>query len=237
MLDKLGDEIKKEIRQHALDEFPKECCGLIVPEGDGYKIVKCRNLLNAENKFLVDPEIFNHDDNRNFTTVYHSHTHEKYVDFSEEDELMSNKISKDFLMYNVVNDTFKYYKYKNATVPILNRIFFPPILDHVTLVIDYYKQVLNIDFKIKNHYPNYLNGKLLDFFIDNGYKEVNSAKKHDIILAKKENQNANSFFKTLIVNSEDTFISYEAGLSRQKGIYEIENNKSEKIFMRHASML
>ena len=118
MLVKLGDEIKKEIRQHALDEFPKECCGLIVPKHEGYKIVKCRNLFNSENKFLIDPEIFNHDDNRNFTTVYHSHTHEKYVDFSEEDELMSNKIGKDFLMYNVINDEFKYHESKDVIIPI-----------------------------------------------------------------------------------------------------------------------
>ena len=54
-------------------------------------------------------------------------------------------------MYNVVNDEFKYYESKDVTIPILNRIFFPPIFDHVTLVIDYYKQLLNIDFKIKKN--------------------------------------------------------------------------------------
>lgn len=237
MLDKLGDEIKKEIREHALDEFPKECCGLIIPDAGRYKIVKCNNLFNSENKFFIDPETFNHENNRNFIIVYHSHTHEKYVDFSEEDELVSNKIGKDFLMYNVVNDEFKYYESKDVTAPILNRIFFPPIFDHVTLVIDYYKQLLNIDFKIKNYHSYYLNGRFLDFFIDNGFKEVNDVKKHDVILTKKKNLSSGPSFQTFIINSDDTLITYDRGTSKEKNLNEINGDNLEKLFLRQALLL
>lgn len=253
MLDKLGDEIKKEIKEHALDEFPKECCGLIVPKDGGYKIVKCRNLFNSENKFFIDPDIFNHYDNRNFTIVYHSHTHEKYADFSEEDKLTSNKIKKDFLMYNVINDEFKYYEPKDVIIPILNRIFFPPIFDCATLVVDYYKQILNIDFKIKNHTSYYLNGHFEDFFIDNGFKEVKSVRKHDIILNKNGASSKHVFCRASIVNSDNTLITYgeiKIGshpnkfssrlyqqISEEKNLNELKDYKLEKIIFRHASLL
>lgn len=268
MLDKLTDEVKKEIRDHALEEFPKECCGILIPTNDNYKVVKCENLFKSEKKFLIEPEIFNNPDNRNFSAVYHSHTNEKYEDFSLEDELVSNKIKKDFIMYNVVNDKFKYYAWKNLTAPILNRIYFFPVFDCVTLAVDYYKEFLNIDFKIKDHSNHFLNEKFLDFFIDNEFRVTSSIKKHDIIviknwesdkklnaktkislsdftIAKKSVYHSKNFYKAsssaniFIVNSENTCIGYGEvhDVSKEFKLTEVLNYKSDKIFLRHVSLL
>lgn len=278
MLDKLTDEVKKEIRDHALEEFPKECCGILIPKNDTYKVVKCENLFKSEKKFLINPEIFNNADNRNFSAIYHSHTDEKNIDFSPEDELVSNKIKKDFIMYNVVNEEFKYYAWKNLNAPILNRIFFAPVFDCVALVVDYYKEFLNIDFKIKDHWNHFLNEKFLDFFIDNEFRVVDSIKKHDIIIIKmwkdqeksnalekfsfsekikilkQENKLAHHFFTitskfhVFVLNSENTCIGYDYGrinqnineirdFSKELKLTDVLNHKSDKIFLRHASLL
>ena len=138
-------------------------------------------------------------------------------------------------------------------IPILNRIFFPPIFDCATLVVDYYKQILNIDFKIKNHTSYYLNGHFEDFFIDNGFKEVKSVRKHDIILNKNGASSKHVFCRASIVNSDNTLITYgeiKIGshpnkfssrlyqqISEEKNLNELKDYKLEKIIFRHASLL
>ena len=80
MLDKLNDNLKDQIKNHAFEEFPKECCGLIVLKNGELNIVKSRNLFSSERKFFLDPETIKREGFDNVQAIYHSHTYEDAKD-------------------------------------------------------------------------------------------------------------------------------------------------------------
>lgn len=237
MLDKLNNTLKAQIKEHAFEEFPKECCGLIVLKNNELNIVKSKNLFSSERKFCLDPDIIKKEGLENVEAIYHSHTHEDAKNFSTEDIMVSNRIKKDFLLYNIFDDEYKYHKHEIGALNLIDRPALPPILDCVTLIVDYYKQILNVEFKIKDHHNYFLKNKLKDFFLDNDFKLVDKFQKHDILLTKDEQWKIKNFSIALIFNSDNTFISYVNGFSKERSLDKLQEYKSEKIYMRHASLL
>jgi proteasome lid subunit RPN8/RPN11 len=70
---KLNKDVIDKICEHALDEYPNECCGIITGSAGMQTVHKCRNIQNEL-----------HMENPGTIALYHSHTeHEAY--FSEED--------------------------------------------------------------------------------------------------------------------------------------------------------
>ena len=53
---KFSENIKKSIKIHSKEEFPKECCGLIVSRNKEDQIFKCRNTSESpKNHFSLHP--------------------------------------------------------------------------------------------------------------------------------------------------------------------------------------
>ena len=100
---KLIKDVLDDIYQHALKEYPDECCGIITGKGDRQTVHRCNNIQNRLHK--EDPSIYPRDAHTAYTidrsefdftissakkqgeiiiAFYHSHCeHESY--FSEED--------------------------------------------------------------------------------------------------------------------------------------------------------
>ena len=101
---KLNTEILKQISDHAKSDFPEECCGIILSDGEQDFLRQCRNVQNqlhmedpsayprdARTAYQIDPkellEICRESEakNRPIKAFYHSHpNHHAY--FSEKDK-------------------------------------------------------------------------------------------------------------------------------------------------------
>jgi proteasome lid subunit RPN8/RPN11 len=100
---KLNKDVIDKICEHALDEYPNECCGIITGSAGMQTVHKCRNIQNelhmenpgtyprdARTAYVIKREEFDEimsaaeEKGDRIIALYHSHTeHEAY--FSEED--------------------------------------------------------------------------------------------------------------------------------------------------------
>jgi len=47
-----------EIFKHAADEAPRECCGLVIEDGDNKKYIRMENISPQEDEFMMDAKTF-----------------------------------------------------------------------------------------------------------------------------------------------------------------------------------
>lgn len=102
----LNNKNKEEIVEHAKEEFPNECCGLLVDN----KIVRCKNVSNNK-KELFEIDIREYLSASKIGTInayYHSHT-EGNEDFSIFDKLISYVHQLPVILYSVPSNSFKIY--------------------------------------------------------------------------------------------------------------------------------
>jgi len=75
-------EIVEEMKKHALEEYPRECCGMLAGEGSTIiKLFKTNNIAKSDDEYELDPlqqvEAFEEIDRLSLKLlgVYHSHPH------------------------------------------------------------------------------------------------------------------------------------------------------------------
>jgi len=142
----LPTHIKKHIKTHAIDEHPKECCGLIVENNKKYKALKCRNVsVTPSTSFSLDPiDYLRHSSKGEIRGVYHSHR--EGSDFSESDKTNSCYHEVNYIMYNLKDNSFHEFSPKKQQILYLNKPFKIGVNDCFTLVRDYLEKNFNIHF-------------------------------------------------------------------------------------------
>ena len=100
-------EIKKTIRKHALEENPKECCGILFQQKENLEVFKCANYSENPSKhfYITAKDYLNASFCGPFRAIYHSHTSENET-FSENDKINSHNHQITFVLYNTVKDSF-----------------------------------------------------------------------------------------------------------------------------------
>lgn len=192
----LNQENKNIIKEHALKESPKECCGLIYISEQKFSL----EIFKAENKDK-DPENYFQISEKDYLAAsekgkiwgfYHSHIEEDR--FSDYDKMTSEKLKLNAIMYCLRNDAFYEYQPIGLELPFVGRDYAIGALDCFTLIKDYYNQTYNIfipeienDYRFIEHKPdhkdnNRVHNILPDFFRDNGFVEVENVRDGDIIL-------------------------------------------------------
>lgn len=103
---KLNQQNKIDIERHALEEFPNECCGLLVND----RIIKCNNIAKDKDKFFeIDPKDYLRATKEGLIKAYyHSHT-EDNEEFSAIDKAISLSHQIPLIMFFVKNKEFKIY--------------------------------------------------------------------------------------------------------------------------------
>ena len=48
----------QDIFNHAKQEAPRECCGLVIEENNNEKYIPLENISTNENEFMIDPKTF-----------------------------------------------------------------------------------------------------------------------------------------------------------------------------------
>ena len=135
----LQEEIKKIIKEHALQEKPKECCGLIIEEASRFSAVKCRNISeDPQNIFSLSPHDYLQASRRGkIKALYHSHTNDK-EQFSPYDKANSQAHCLDFILYNTEKNIFAFFDYKKNKTLIYKKPFASQSSDCYTLVKEHF---------------------------------------------------------------------------------------------------
>lgn len=192
---------KKVIKEHALEDRSKECCGLIYINGSGsLSVFKSKNISSQpENFFEIDPKDYLKISSKgNILGFYHSHFGEHANSFTDFDILNCERFKMFGVIYDIRTDSFSYYSPSGYKLPYTEREYVLGGIDCFSLVRDFYKNELNIDIKdldteyrLIEHKPEHPDNVgclniLPDHFKDNGFLEVKDLKENDVILMNSD---------------------------------------------------
>jgi len=137
---KLTQYIKKHIKDHALEDSPNECCGLIVEKDTTHKVFECRNISTSPLiSFSLDPlDYLKCSAQGEIKSVYHSHLEEE--EFSEADKTNSSYHNVNYIMFNIKDNSFREFNPKKQRTLYLNKPFKVGVNDCFTLVRDYLRE-------------------------------------------------------------------------------------------------
>lgn len=193
----ITEEIKESIKKHALEEFPNECCGLIINNDNNIKALRCKNISDYPTEhFIINPKDYLRAESiGKIIAYYHSHSNNN-PDFSKADIIVSENSKIPAILFT--NNELKTYNPKNIKTPYEGRPFQPYFFDCFSLVKDYYSRELNInltELKCQEReeiskwpnvsYNNSSNFTLKNHFLSNNFIEIKGKyKKHDILLCR-----------------------------------------------------
>jgi proteasome lid subunit RPN8/RPN11 len=148
----LNKYIKREIKAHALEQNPQECCGLVLRVDDELDVFPCENSSVDRDKYFRIPagEYIKAKRIGEIKAVYHSHCND-LENFSEFDKLNSQNHNIEFILYVIKNDNFLSYLPNCEYNSYVGRELILGQQDCWSLVRDFYKQELNIEIKDDYH--------------------------------------------------------------------------------------
>lgn len=133
-------ELEKQILLHAEKEYPRECCGIVVKNGDKLEYVECENIADYPEQFFeIDPLIWLNYLQSDIVAIVHSHPDGDPI-LSIPDRQMQLQTDLDWWL--VCNN--KIYKFRNVP-PLVGREFNHGTLDCYAIFRDSY-MMSGIDF-------------------------------------------------------------------------------------------
>lgn len=151
-------------KAHAIAEFPKESCGLIVRAEDGEVYVPCRNTAETPNAhFTLPPEDYMAaEDLGEVTGLVHSHPGSA-VEPSEGDRASCEASGLEWFILRTdrdedtgdvgVTDTYS-WKPTGWRAPLIGRSFHYGVLDCWALARDWYREELGVELADVDHGPD-----------------------------------------------------------------------------------
>lgn len=182
----LTAKIKKAINGHANKCHPKEACGVIV----NGEYIPCTNISPDDAQFEIDAiDIVGAEKEGKIQAYVHSHSGfgEASTKPSQPDMIQMGLHGLPWVIANGVDVDL--YKPTDYQAPLLGRDYHHGILDCYTLIRDYYQRELGVylnDYKRKDEWWTDESSESLyaDNFKNEGFFEVDTIQKHDIILAR-----------------------------------------------------
>ena len=179
----LTKSIKKAITAHALAEYPRESCGVIV----GKEYIPCKNIAADDAQFEICPiDLVGAEKEGKIKAYVHSHP-DGNCEPSQPDRVQMNLHGLPWIITNGVD--VELHKPDGYQAPLLGREYHHGLMDCYTLVKDYYARELGITL---NDYDRddvwWESAKSKPLYLDNfkaeGFVEVNTIQKHDAILCR-----------------------------------------------------
>lgn len=179
----LTAKIKKAINAHANECHPKEACGVIV-NGD---YIPCTNVAVDDAQFEIDVmDLVGAEKEGKILAYCHSHP-DGSTEPSMPDRVQMNLHGLPWIITNGVDVAL--HKPDDYQAPLLGREYHHGLMDCYSLVKDYYQRELGITL---NDYERvdewWADAKSKPLYVDNfkkeGFVEVDTIQKHDLILAR-----------------------------------------------------
>jgi proteasome lid subunit RPN8/RPN11 len=176
-----------DIVAHAVEELPRECCGVVIVFKGKHKYIPCINDSNGNDEFSMNPKSFADAEDLG-EIVYIVHSHPYTTNQPSMQDLVN--IERSNVPWLIINPHTKEYSITNPSgyiAPLIGRQFHHGVLDCYTLIRDYYKQELNIEIP---DYPREEHWWLLGYnlYVDN-FESANfelvtdgTLKAHDVVL-------------------------------------------------------
>ena len=142
-----------DFNKHALDEYPRECCGLVAIIKGKQHYLPCRNIAEGHNEnFVLNPEDYaKAEDLGEIVAVAHSHP-DAQPRPSEADRVMCNASGLPWLIVGVIKEgdeltltEVNRIEPDGYEAPLVGRTFVHGVLDCYSLIKDYYKRELGIE--------------------------------------------------------------------------------------------
>jgi proteasome lid subunit RPN8/RPN11 len=184
----MNPETRQAIDAHALRDFPREACGLVVDTAAGEIYLPCRNIARTVNEhFAIHPMDYADAEERGeITCVVHSHPNIPARP-SQGDKVACEKSNKPWFIVavwkqpedavpRIVGDFM--WAPSGYEAPLVGREFFFGVLDCYTLLRDWYKRERNIELLDFERHDNFWNDKFgpaMDLYAQYelaGFKEV-----------------------------------------------------------------
>lgn len=185
--------VREAIARHAAQEFPRECCGLVVKlRGSGVmEYQRCDNLCAAtqgQDSFVLSPEDWaSAEDDGEIAAVVHSHPNAS-AHASMADRVGCEKSSLPWLIIGWPSGVMTRIDPVGWKAPLIGREFHHGVLDCYTLVRDYYAQTLGLqlpDFVREDGWWNTGGNLYRDNFAKAGFTVVQgSPRQHDALLMR-----------------------------------------------------
>ena len=109
----ISPEIRAELRAHAAEEAPNECCGLIVlRDGVAERYVRGRNKLASPYRYEleIDPAIWFLEDEGYELAVFHSHPETAPIPSRTDRERAGLWAGRAFLIYGLARDELRAWR-------------------------------------------------------------------------------------------------------------------------------
>ena len=184
----MNKTIEDAIRTHAVAEYPRECCGLIVIKNGRRKYLPCRNIAEGTEHFAIDPEDYMHAEDRGqIVAIVHSHPN-MTPEPSKADLASCEDTGLPWIILSWPSNVFKEFTPTGFRAPLVGREYNHGAVDCYSIVRDYYRDALSLE--LPNYYRTdewWLKGQNLyeEHFKENGFIEVNDEiQVHDTFLMK-----------------------------------------------------
>tara|TARA_B100000902_G_C27173494_1_gene845101 strand:+ start:104 stop:841 length:738 start_codon:yes stop_codon:yes gene_type:complete len=150
----LNNLIKESIKRHALEESPKECCGILIKKENTLTAFPCYNVSEKPEKhFSILPSDYLKASRKGTVeAVYHSHNSNNDK-FSPNDILNSKSHNLPFVLYCAPKDSFSTFDPEKSKTFWYDKTFKIGETDCYTVVKEYYKE-LGIELDGQNNLGN-----------------------------------------------------------------------------------
>ena len=140
----LDDLTLAQVRLHAQDDYPRESCGLVVIERGRQVYLRCRNLAQGTEHFIIDPADYAAAEDRGAVAlVVHSHPNLPPTP-SQPDMVGCEASGLPWLIVSWPTGAVHQFAPTGYQAPLTGRVFAHGLLDCYSLIRDYYWLTLGI---------------------------------------------------------------------------------------------
>lgn len=193
----LSPQARLAILDHARQEHPRECCGLLVAVKGKQRYIPCTNMAELDKDFFLSPDDYVkvEEEYGPPLAVVHSHPNKSPT------PTMADKVGCEgselpWVIVGYPNEQFHIMEPEGYTPPLIGRPFCHGVLDCYSLVRDYYWQELRIqlpDFPREERW--WLKGKAMymDHYAEAGFRivPIEGPQPHDLILMQLHSSTPN----------------------------------------------
>ena len=231
------------IREHAVAEYPREACGLIVVIRGKQRYLACRNIAESHNEnFVLHPDDYARaEELGEIMALVHSHP-DMPPRPSEADKVMCGRgdVPWFIVSVNAAGETSDIERYDPAhyEAPLVGRQFAHGVLDCYTLIQDYYKRELSIvlpDFERADNWWNKGEDLYMEHFREAGFEPIKGAiRKHDVILMQVRSPRVNH--GAVFLGEPDHMLHHMYGRLSSRDVYGGQWQEMTRIIIRHREL-